>query len=280
MAKYYKDSAFPFLDRKYQHDITFVSSYGIGDNKKLKVTTLKTCRTDGIELDEPSNRCMVNDEKLENNIVRARSSIFELANCNEWEYYLTGTLDGSKYDREDLEKYHKDFTQFVRDMRKKYGNNIQYLVVPELHSDGKTWHMHGFVRDIPKTALRQFKIGDKMGKKLAEKVKNGEVIYDWLDYHDKFGFCDLEPIKNHEAVSKYVTKYINKNLASSVKELNAHMYYHSRGLKTAEKIKKGRMSNLHLDNQPLSSFSNDHCSVQWYPDTEENRKSILEQFEQ
>ena len=37
-------------------------------------------------------------------------------------------------------------------------------------------------------------------------------------------------------------KYINKNLASSVKDLNAHLYYHSRGLNKAELIKKGVMA--------------------------------------
>lgn len=97
-----------------------------------------------------------------------------------------------------------------------------------------------------------------MGKAIAEKVKSGDVVYNWLPYAKKFGFCDLEPIRNSEAVSKYITKYINKNLSSSVTELNAHMYYHSRGLKKADCIKKGTMV------APIApSYENDYCSVSW-----------------
>lgn len=110
--------------------------------------------------------------------------------------------------------------------------------MPEKHSDGTSWHIHGFLHGLPKEHLKQFVVGDVMGKGLAEKVKRGDVVYNWLPYAKKFGFCDLEPIKNPEAVSKYMMKYINKNLASSVKDLNAHLYYHSRGLNKAETIKK------------------------------------------
>ena len=110
--------------------------------------------------------------------------------------------------------------------------------------------------------LNRFQIGDRMGKALAEKVKKGDEVYNWLPYMKKFGFCDLEPIRNPEAASKYVTKYISKNLATSVTELNAHMYYHSRGLQFAEEIAKGSMSTA-IDIEP--SYSNEYCDVFWLP---------------
>ena len=95
-----------------------------------------------------------------------------------------------------------------------------------------------------------------MGKGLAEKVKNGDKVYNWLAYAKKFGFCDLERIHNPEAVSKYITKYITQDLAKSVTEINAHQYYHSRGLKTAEVIKKGTMSaNI------VPDFENEYCRI-------------------
>ena len=70
-----------------------------------------------------------------------------------------------------------------------------------------------------------------MGKALADKVLNGDVVYNWNAYFNRFGFCDLEQIKNHEAVSKYITKYINKKLANSVKEINENTYYNRISLK-------------------------------------------------
>lgn len=112
-----------------------------------------------------------------------------------------------------------------------------------------------------------------MGKGLADKVVKGDVVYNWKAYFDRFGFCDLEPIRNHEAVSKYVTKYINKELASSVTELNAHTYYHSRGLNFAKLKKKGTMN---WDNI-APTFENEYCSVCWldYTDNIYNDLSSL-----
>lgn len=114
-----------------------------------------------------------------------------------------------------------------------------------------------------------------MGSKLAQKVADGDLVYNWCSYMSKFGFCDLEPIQNAEAVSKYVTKYISKNLATSVRELNAHMYYHSRGLNFAETIEKGTLS-LALDRVP--TYSNDYCDVYWMPYSDELLQTLKNGF--
>ena len=230
----------PLKDVKYKRDQTILKVYGYGDNKKIKVIQMNCLRTAGIEDDEEyrAPKGSVNDFKLDENIQRAKNAIFEYAFCNPWDWFFTGTLDPKKYDRSDLEKFHKDLTQWFRDYGKKHNLQIKFLLVPELHTDGISWHIHGFLRGLPKEHLEQFVVGDVMGKALADKVKKGDVVYNWLPYAIKFGFCDLEPIRNAEAVSKYIMKYINKNLATSVKELNAHLYYHSRGLNKAEVIKK------------------------------------------
>ena len=112
-----------------------------------------------------------------------------------------------------------------------------------------------------------------MGKALADKVSKGDIVYNWLAYQNKFGFCDLEPIRNAEAVSKYITKYINKNLATSVKELNAHLYYHSRGLQMAQTIKKGTMF---ADIVP--TYTNDYCSVAWLDYSDELLAELQQSF--
>lgn len=265
----------PLKDVKYKYDQTILKVFGYGENKKIKVIKMNCLRTAGIE-DDTEVSCVrgtVNDEKLEESITRAKNKIFELAFCNPWQYFFTGTIDGNKYDRTDLNKYHKDLTQWFTDQSKKHGVKIQYLLIPELHTDGKSWHIHGFINGLPQCELKQFVIGDTMGKALAEKVKNGDIVYNWLAYQKKFGFCDLEPIRNQEAVSKYITKYINKNLATSVTELNAHLYYHSRGLQMAQIIKKGTMSaNI------APTYTNDYCSVSWLDYTDELLQELKQSF--
>lgn len=262
-------------DRAYNYDQTLFKVFGEGKDKKIKLVRMNYLKTSGIELDDIEYvRGTVNENKINESILRSKSKIFELAFCNPWDWFFTGTINPNKQDRTDLELFHKQLTQWLRDYNKKYKLNIKFLFVPEKHKDGKSWHIHGFIYGLPVEHLVQFQVGDKMGKGLADKVMKGDIVYNWQAYFNRFGFCDLEPIRNHEAVSKYVTKYINKELANSVTELNAHTYYHSRGLKFAELIKKGTM--IWEDIAP--TYENDYCSVVWLDYSEELYNNLLNKY--
>ncbi len=260
----------PFKELKYKKNQSVIKVFGEGENRKIKVITMRNLRTSGIECDDDITADRgVNEQKLADNISRAKSIIFEYAFCNPWEYFFTGTLDKSKYNRSDLDKFHKDFTKWISNYNRLKNCQIKFCIIPELHADGKSWHFHGFIMGLPVSHLHQFQIGDVMGKKIAERVYKGYTVYNWEPYAQKFGFCDLEPIQNAEAVSKYVTKYINKELGKSVTQLGAHMYYHSRGLKRAETKKKGfLMHEIKYD------FKGEFCDVAWLPYSDE----LLEQL--
>lgn len=264
-----------FKDVKYKRDQTILKVYGFGTNKKIKVIRLNWLRTAGLvdEDEYKPPKCSVNDFKLDENIQRAKSLIFEYAFCNPWDWFFTGTLDSKKYDRSNLEKFHSDLTAWFKSYSRYHNLKIKFLLVPELHSDGVSWHIHGFLRGLPIEHLHQFVVGDVMGRALASKVQKGDLVFNWPAYQNKFGFCDLEPIRNPEAVSKYIMKYINKNLASSVKELNAHLYYHSRGLNKAQLIKKGAMAAT-----ITPTYENDYCSVSWLDYSEELLQELSSSF--
>lgn len=262
-------------DRAYNYDQTLFKVFGEGKDKKIKLVRMNYLKTSGVELEDIEYvRGTVNENKINESILRSKSKIFELAFCNPWDWFFTGTINPNKQDRTDLELFHKQLTQWLRDYNKKHKLNIKFLFVPEKHKDGKSWHIHGFIYGLPVEHLVQFQVGDKMGKGLADKVMRGDIVYNWKAYFNRFGFCDLEPIRNHEAVSKYVTKYINKELANSVTELNAHTYYHSRGLKFAELIKKGTM--IWEDIAP--TYENDYCSVVWLDYSEELYNNLLNKY--
>ena len=112
-----------------------------------------------------------------------------------------------------------------------------------------------------------------MSTALAVKVLNGDPVYNWTAYADKFGFCDLEPIKNAEAVSKYIQKYICKDLARSVSEVGAHMYYRSRGLREPE-VKKSGVSSLQL----APTYESEYVSITWLPYSEKLLQELLDSF--
>jgi len=199
----------------YQYKL---KNYG---NKYFKLVVLKT----DIDYNRIDRENIVNNEdKLENNLIRAKNRVFELAMCNEWDWFVTLTLDPQKYDRNDLKRYHKDLTQFVRDQRKRKGVDYKFLFVPEQHQDG-TWHMHGLLKGICERDMPKFTWQD--GVK-ADLVKDG--YHNWIPYAKKFGFVSLGKVKNAVAVSKYCSKYINKALLESQMEIGAHTYYASRGL--------------------------------------------------
>jgi hypothetical protein len=236
---------------------------------------MNVLRTSGIEDDSfvYTEKGSVNDEKLHESLVRTKAKIFELAFCNPWQWFFTGTLNPS-YDRENLVEYRKQLSQWIRNYKKKHDlPDLKYLLIPEKHLDGKSWHMHGFIMGLPVEHLNQFKVGDRMGKALAEKVKKGDTVYNWLSYADKFGWTSLEPIRTHEGVSKYVTKYINKDLEKSVTEINAHKYYASQGLRKAETIKKGLLS---LEIEP--TYEGDYCSIAWLEYSDEIFDEIKNAF--
>lgn len=260
----------PIKDVKYKSNQAILKDFG---GLFFKLTAFKVLRTNGIEDDVKKRpKGSVNDEKLQENISRARATIFELASCNQWQYWSTFTLDKRKYNRTDLGRFKRDFTQFIRDQRKRLGCRIEYLLVPELHADGQSWHMHGFINGLPESELRLFHPKEKLPKKLLEKLNNGDLVYDWLAYRQKFGFNDLELVRNQEACSKYITKYISKEMSLSILEVGAHLYYCSQGLRRAVVIKKGTIVS------PMEpEYENDYVRVQIFktPASVEDIKDMI-----
>ena len=213
----------------YDYNITTVKQYG---DYKLKVTLMSACRSAGLEpmIDKPKvKKNTVNDEKLSNNLCRAKSKVNELALCNSWDHFVTFTIDKTKYDRYNLKAYYRDFSEFIHNVNKRRPkeNKIKYLLIPEMHEDG-AWHMHGLF-----SGLRD-----------EELYINQNGYFSWSKYDKKFGFMSLDHIKDKDKVSSYVVKYITKDVDKNVKELGGHLYYHSKGLETAVTLYRGNADLL------------------------------------
>jgi hypothetical protein len=242
-----------------------------------KLTHIKfSTRVPGFEFEDDfySGKGTVNGEKSDNNISRARSKIFGYAMCNKWEYFSTFTIDKTKFDRYNLETYHKAFAQWLRYYNRKNGFDIKYLTIPEKHKDN-AWHEHGFIMGLPLECLKLFTLDEKLPKYIRDKLKNGDKVYNWLAYAEKFGFVDFEIIRNPEAVSKYVTKYISKDLAHSVTNINAHLYYSSKGLKLPEVIKTGTPSTNGI---PVT-WENEYVAFYWIKDGNINKLDSIIQWD-
>lgn len=188
---------------------------------------------------------------------RARSVVFQLALCNDWDYFFTGTIDQAKFDRYDLKPYYKALSQWIRDQNKKYRCKIQYVLIPELHEDG-AWHVHGFFRGLPEGVLFPF----VRGLHPAYLVDNG--FLNWPAYQEKFGFCSLGAIRDNVGAAFYVCKYIAKDMTSSGFGYGAHMYRASIGLKRAQPL--GYVYGDHLALDMHLPTGGQYCDVAYVRD--------------
>lgn len=155
---------------------------------------------------------------------RARSVISQIVICNDWDYFITLTLDPKKWPRYSMDWY-PAFAQWIRDQRKK-GIDIKYCFVPEQHEDG-AWHLHGVIRGIPDSHVQCFVPGLHPQRLIDAGYLN------WPNYQSKFGFCSLAPVRDPVAVGWYLTKYITKDSARMVSGFGSHLYYATIGLRRA-----------------------------------------------
>lgn len=129
------------------------------------------------------------DTKLNEAFCRAKSMVLQYALCNPWDYFFTGTLDEKKFNRYELDTYQQKLSQFIRDKRKAYGSQIQFLLVPEQHKDG-AWHMDITLRRLAqnyfvvKKSLLPFFI---VCKKIRRKVGIDDMTHQIIDKY-YFGF--------------------------------------------------------------------------------------------
>ena len=223
------------MQGRYLHDFATVKRYGGSGLEKL--VYFKTPVSQEGEY-HPPREGSDDAAKLDNNITRARTAVREIALCNEWQMFGTFTLSPERYNRYDLGKFRSDFSQFLRDQRKKWGARVQYLIIPEQHKDG-AWHAHGLLSGLSVPMLRQFSAVEEIPEKMREKIQCGEQLFDWPDYRRKFGWVSFSAIRDPEKCASYVTKYISKDMGARSRELGAHLYYASQGLKRAETVYKG-----------------------------------------
>lgn len=101
-------------------------------------------------------------------VSRTKSKIYSIARSNDWEYFFTLTLDPRKIDRKDYNIISKKLVQWFHDVKKYKAPDLKYLLIPELHKDGVSYHFHGLMSNLGGMKLK------KSGKKY--KNKYGDIV--------------------------------------------------------------------------------------------------------
>ena len=215
-----------------------------------------------------------NEVKLEASLSRTKSAIFELALCNDWEWFVTLTLNPEYHDRKDLKSYKTKLSTWIKNYNRIHQTNIKYLLIPENHRDG-SWHMHGLMMGLPTEHLHEFTEEEKLPLKMLIEIAKGHRLYSWPAYEKAFGYISISKIKNIESVSKYITKYITKDIYSTRISLNEHLYYSSQGLKRAEILLQGRLAK-DID----EDYSNDYVKIKTVKDIAEAKAYFIAEDEE
>lgn len=206
----------------------------------------------------PRAEAQHSDVKLSSSVSRTKRTVLELALSNDWDYFITLTLNEKKTDRFDLDAWHKKFNEWLKYRRKAYGLKCSYLLVPEQHGNG-AWHAHGLIRGINRADLLSFADMDKNGyrtddgHRLPRKLRSSDY-FNWPDYAKSFGFCSLGPLQSQEAASFYVTKYITKDLARCVSAYGKHMYWASRDLNRPVKFGEFEDRSAYIDSLLVNKY--------------------------
>ena len=152
------------------------------------------------------------------NCNKSINRIFDLARCNDWEYFVTLTFNPSVVDSTYYEACSKVLSQWFDALAHKYkrkGVKLSYLVVPELHSDGLKYHFHALMSGIPPDELTFAMY--KWRKRKRYKV------YNWDSY--SFGFTTVVEVYDSQGAAKYLSKYLTKELINSVPKGKKKFWY-------------------------------------------------------
>ena len=131
---------------------------------------------------------------MERSMRRARAKLRRLALANQFEYFVTLTLDPAKVDRYDGAAVTKVLNRWLDNMVRRHG--LRYILVPERHQDG-AFHFHGFMAG---PGLEARPSGHTIGGREAMNLPQ------W-----GYGFTTAQPLYGEYAAAvAYCCKYIGK----------------------------------------------------------------------
>lgn len=171
-----------------------------------------------------------NDDVLMSSLNRTKNMIYKLARSNDFDYFVTITFNPNEVNRTDYNEISKKFSKYLNNYQNRH-EKLNYIFVPELHKDKKSYHFHGLVSGLSKKYLSSA-YNPNNGKPITDK--KGRSIYNWSKFN--LGYTTVTPITNgYHPVSWYLSKYITKEVM--LKSKNRKRYWRSSELKEPEIMK-------------------------------------------
>lgn len=170
---------------------------------------LRDCRGD-MKFREPTPEA----EKLARSKARANAKIKDLILCNDFDYFVTLTLDGQKVERSDYAAVMRKLNIYLANRVRR--NGLYYVGVPELHKKGG-FHFHFLMNDCLPLVDSGTVIRPSGGKPVKVKtalyqrykLEDCKTVYNVEDW--ELGFTTaIRLYGDRRAVANYIGKYITK----------------------------------------------------------------------
>lgn len=209
-------------------------------NNPLIIPKPKKGRTVNRSSEKPS------DDAIIESLRRTRTTIFDYALSNDFEYFVTFTFNPKKIDRYSIDETFNTMKYWLN-RQKKHSPDFAYVIVPEFHKDGAI-HFHALIRAYN---------GDMKPTKVFQNCKR---VYNVTGFTS--GFTNAQKMDgDQEKTAGYITKYITKD---TINRFNKRRYWASKNLQKPIKRYES-LSELCLDpyiiDDNIAFQSDDHNVV-------------------
>lgn len=143
-----------------------------------------------------TNKNSIERKEIDNQ-KRAKGEVYDLSRSNTFEWFVTLTLDGSRFDSFDYDIACKEIYKFSHWLSK---HHARYILVPEQHQSGR-WHFHGLI------ACDELKLVQAVNPYTKKDI---DGIFNLVNYEG--GFTTVSKIKDNKRVSSYICKYLTKDM--------------------------------------------------------------------
>lgn len=180
---------------------------------------------------------------------RAKAKVLEYALCNDWQYFFTQTINGSRWDR--------SATDTINKIKKTLKNcGIKYLLCVDRHKDGAL-HLHGLIN------VSSDRLKDSGVTAINKTTKERQPVFNLLPT-TKYGYNSCFEIKTNKIEDKikiahYISGYITKDNNQEFK----HRYFASKGL--------SNKSEIYIENKAINEYIANNGLI---PDYESKYSSI------
>jgi hypothetical protein len=199
------------------------------------------------------------DDSLERSLARTRREMLDLAECNDWDMFVTLTFDPKKHPRcNEIPYALNKVDNWLMNQKRKYGH-FDHLGVYEPQKSGNI-HFHmllngftGHYHEVP------------LSKRQKNRKQEGLHAYKIDSWERNNGFADMETIVDKDRLAKYMMKYLQKDLSSSIHGKGSKRYFASKGLTRPKKTYWLELSEMiatgNYTEHQLEHYENDYVEI-------------------